>query len=309
MEDAKKLLGAGADVNGANPDGTTASDAGGGGSATCPTICRRSRCCSRRIRIWRRRNGPDGALSRGIGGQGEHATRCSRKGGSQSQASDGSRRYSAAVTYGRCRVKGAAGGRGQCRNRGQSRHDAADAGGRRNGLHAQQRAVRAGAARKGRQGGAQDKQGRSALFLASTEGKTDAVNLLLDPKADPNQKDNNGATPLQGGDVRQDGDREDLLKRGATVDAADSSGNTPLMVQPKAAPTFRTTAHWCRCCWSRREGGAAGWRGRTAFYRAARKARGCHPAAARAEGRYQSEAGGWMTPVDRRGVERANWRG
>ncbi len=76
----------------------------------------------------------------------------------------------------------------------------------------------------------QDKQGRSALYLASSEGKAEAVNLLLDQKADPNLKDNNGGTPLLIAVTYGKMDTiKTLLKRGATVDAADSSGTTPLM--------------------------------------------------------------------------------
>lgn len=78
---------------------------------------------------------------------------------------------------------------------------------------------------------AQDKQGRSALFLASGEGKNDAVNLLLDQKADANQKDNNGVTPLQVAVTYGKTDAvKILLAKGAQVNSADASGNTPLMI-------------------------------------------------------------------------------
>ena len=42
----------------------------------------------------------------------------------------------------------------------------------------------------------QDDHGRTALYRAASEGKEEAVRLLLARKADPNHKSNDGSTPL-----------------------------------------------------------------------------------------------------------------
>jgi ankyrin repeat protein len=77
----------------------------------------------------------------------------------------------------------------------------------------------------------QDSRGRTALYRAAAEGKTDAARLLLDKKANPNQQANDGASPLL--EAVTFGKMQTvqlLLDRGAEVDRADASANTPLMV-------------------------------------------------------------------------------
>ena len=78
---------------------------------------------------------------------------------------------------------------------------------------------------------AQDARGRTALYRAAAEGKTDAARLLLDKKANPNAQASDGSSPLF---VAVEYGRlptvQLLLERGAQIELADSGGNTPLLI-------------------------------------------------------------------------------
>src|SRR5205823_5203182 len=76
----------------------------------------------------------------------------------------------------------------------------------------------------------QDQRGRTPLYRAAAEGKTDAVRLLLDKKADPNQKANDGSTPLlEAVTYAKMPVVRLLLERGAEVDQPDAQSGTPLI--------------------------------------------------------------------------------
>ena len=78
---------------------------------------------------------------------------------------------------------------------------------------------------------ATDERGRTALFRAAAEGKAEAVRILMEHGANPNAQANDGSTPLlQAVTFARQSVIALLLERGAQVDAADSSGNTPLMI-------------------------------------------------------------------------------
>jgi ankyrin repeat protein len=124
---------------------------------------------------------------------------------------------------------------------------------------------------KGARVDAQDQRGRTPLYRAAGEGKEEAVRLLLDKKADPNQKAMDGTSPLlEAVTYNKMPVVKLLLERGATVDVTDAGANTPLMVAaegsaylPNNAPMVETLL-------------AAGakvdtqdQRGRTPLYRAA----------------------------------------
>ncbi len=77
----------------------------------------------------------------------------------------------------------------------------------------------------------QDARGRSALYRASSEGKEEAMRLLLDKKANPNLKASDGTAPLWSAvTFGHTAAATLLLERGAQVDAADANGSTPLMI-------------------------------------------------------------------------------
>lgn len=72
----------------------------------------------------------------------------------------------------------------------------------------------------------------AALFRAIEEANVQQISRLLENKADPNARDEQGMTPLL--HVMYRGGSLDLIKRllsaGADVNGVDESGNTPLIV-------------------------------------------------------------------------------
>ena len=72
---------------------------------------------------------------------------------------------------------------------------------------------------------AQDSSGRTALYRAAMEGKTDAARLLLDRKANPNAQASDGSTPLLAAVTYGHTPVVQLLReRGAKVNHADAGG-------------------------------------------------------------------------------------
>ena len=80
---------------------------------------------------------------------------------------------------------------------------------------------------------AKDEFGRSALIVASQEGKLEVVQLLIDKRVDVNTKgvkDNEGMTPLMGASATNHlGVAKFLIEKGADVNA-NASGHTALMM-------------------------------------------------------------------------------
>jgi ankyrin repeat protein len=90
---------------------------------------------------------------------------------------------------------------------------------------------------------AQDSRGRSPLYRASTEGKEDALRLLLDKKANPNLKANDGSTPLnEAVTYNRLGAATLLLERGADANLADANGTTALMIVAEGNGYIKSTA-------------------------------------------------------------------
>src|SRR5579872_1610045 len=88
---------------------------------------------------------------------------------------------------------------------------------------------------------AQDSRGRSALYRASTEGKEEAMQALLDHKANPNLKSSDGSTPLiQAVTYNKTGAAKLLLDHGADVNLADGNGTTALMVVAEGNPYIKS---------------------------------------------------------------------
>jgi ankyrin repeat protein len=75
---------------------------------------------------------------------------------------------------------------------------------------------------------AQDSRGRTALYRASAEGKVDAMRMLLEKKANPNQKSKDGSTPLLVAVAGKLDAVTLLLDNGADANQVDANGVTPL---------------------------------------------------------------------------------
>lgn len=235
VDDAKKLLNRGTDVNQTNPDGTTALMQAAIGSAYLPNnVPALTMILAKNPNLEAEDNRGRTALYRAIEEGKDEAVNLliSRKADVNHRASDGTSPLLAAVTYGRMNALKAliAAGSGietPDSNGATPLIRAAEGTGYipNNAPYVQL------LLEKGAKVDTQNKQGRSALFRASEEGKTDAVNLLLDAKADPNQKDNSGSTPLLMAVTYAKMDTvKTLLKRGGDVNGTDSAANTPLLV-------------------------------------------------------------------------------
>jgi ankyrin repeat protein len=94
---------------------------------------------------------------------------------------------------------------------------------------------------------AQDNRGRTALYRAAAEGKTEAMRLLLARKANPNQRAIDGSSPLLAAITFGRVDAMNLLlASGSDVDLPDAQGTTPLALaaegiayMPNNAPLVR----------------------------------------------------------------------
>lgn len=85
-----------------------------------------------------------------------------------------------------------------------------------------------------------DAQGRSALYRASSEGKVDAMRVLLDQKANPNLRANNGSTPLIEATTNAKLEAAQLLiEHGADVNTGDANQTTPLMIAAQTSPYIK----------------------------------------------------------------------
>ena len=86
---------------------------------------------------------------------------------------------------------------------------------------------------------AQDARGRTALYRAAAEGKVDAMRMLLEKKANPNQKTTDGSTPLLAAVAGKVEAVTLLLDHGADANLADANGVTPLKRAGEGAPNTK----------------------------------------------------------------------
>jgi serine/threonine protein kinase len=275
LEDARRLIANGIDVNASNRDGTTALMQAAEGSAFLPN---NSPAVTMLLEKNAQVDAQDGrgrtALYRATAEGKQEAMRLllARKANPNQPANDGSTPLLAAITFGHTSAMKLLLDSG-------AQIDLADAQGTTPlMLAAEGTAFIPNNAplvetllNKNAQIDAQDARGRSALYRAAAEGKTDAMRLLLDHKADVNLKANDGSTPLlQAVTFGKLAAVQLLLERGALVDLADASGNTPLMVAaegtaflPNNAPLVTTLLT------SKAKVDAQDARGRSPLYRAA----------------------------------------
>jgi ankyrin repeat protein len=84
---------------------------------------------------------------------------------------------------------------------------------------------------------AQDSRGRTPIYRAAMEGRTEAMLVLLDNKADPNLQAFDNSTPLlEAVTYSRFPTATLLLDHGANVNLADGSGRTPLMQAAETTP-------------------------------------------------------------------------
>jgi ankyrin repeat protein len=275
LDDARKLISGGADVNAANREGTTPLMQAAEGSAYLPNnTAAVALLLEQPVKVDTQDTRGRTALYRAVSEGKEDAARLllEHKASPNAKAADGSTPLMTAVTYGKV------GALRLLLDHGAD-VDLQDT----QGNTALQIAAEGTAylpnnvplvealLAKGAKIEAQDSRGRTALYRAASEGKNDALALLIDKKADINHRANDGSTALL--EAVTFGKMETvriLLKAGADVSIPDASMNTPLMIaaegnayMPNNAPSVTALL-------------AAGAnletvdaRGRTPFYRAA----------------------------------------
>ncbi len=232
LDDAKSLIAKGADVNAANASGITpliraAGDLPNNAAAVAMLL-------EKGANVEAQNNRGETALYRAVVEGKEDAIRLllARKANPNAKAHDGSTPLLAAVIYGRASALKA------LRESGGD-IEVADAQGNTplmiaaegprgvlNNAPFVQTVLDVGAKIE-----TQDALGRTALYRAATEGRIDAVRLLIDKKANVNARANNGMTPLLEAVVHgRQPIVQLLLEHGAEVDQADAQASTPLMV-------------------------------------------------------------------------------
>ncbi len=117
----------------------------------------------------------------------------------------------------------------------------------------------------------QDDRGRTPLYRAATEGKQDALRLLLEKHADPNQRANDGSTALlEAVTYGKTGAAKMLIDNAAAVEQPDANGNTPLMVAAEGSAYVPNNGPWVEMLLAAgAKVDAQDQRGRTPLYRAA----------------------------------------
>jgi ankyrin repeat protein/predicted Ser/Thr protein kinase len=235
LDDARGLIQKGVDVNGANPDGTTALMAAAEGNAyLTDNVPADTLLLDKGARIDAQDKRGRTALYRAVEEGKEGAVRLLlvRKANLQLKAADGSSPLAAAVTYGRLPLI-------KLVLQNSADVQSADAQGNTplmiaaegTGYMPNNEPLVAILLENGAKVETQDARGRTPLYRAATEGKTDAVRLLLDKNAAVNQKANDGSTPLlEAVTYAKVPVVRLLLERGAEVDLPDSQGVTPLMI-------------------------------------------------------------------------------
>lgn len=275
LDDARNLLAKGADVNAAKADGTTALMQAAEGSAYIPNNAPAvTLLLEHNPRIDAQDKRGRTALYHASAEGKEDAVKLllARKANVNQKARDGSTALSAAITYGRLPIVKLLLASG-------SDVDNADATGTTSLMIASEgnaympnnaplvEAVLANNPKLE----TQDAQGRTALYRAASEGKTEAVRILLDKGANLNAQASNGSTPLlEAVTFARVAVVQLLIERGAKIELADASGNTPLMVaaegnayMPNNAPLVATLLA------ANAKADAQDSRGRSPLYRAA----------------------------------------
>jgi serine/threonine protein kinase/ankyrin repeat protein len=99
----------------------------------------------------------------------------------------------------------------------------------------------------GAQVDSKDSRGRTALHRASAEPKPEAVRLLLEHSAKPNERAKDGSTPLiQAVTFGRAAVAQVLIDHGADVNLADSNENTPLMIAAEKSAYIKDPAHFVK---------------------------------------------------------------
>lgn len=275
LDDAKALLAKGADVNAANADGTTALMQAAEGSGYIPNNAPAvAMVLEKNPKIEAQDNHGRTALYRASAEGKEDAMRLllARKADPNHKATDGSTPLLAATTYGRLPAVKLLLTSGAGVDMADAQANTPLMIAAEGTAYLAQNAPLVEALLAGNPKiEAQDARGRTALYRAAAEGKTDAARLLLDKKANANAQASDGSSPLF---VAVEFGKlpvvQLLLERGAQIDLADAGGNTPLLIaaegnayMPNNAPMVTTllAAH------AKVE--AQDSRGRTPLYRAA----------------------------------------
>ncbi|HZU29403.1 MAG TPA: ankyrin repeat domain-containing protein [Bryobacteraceae bacterium] len=235
LDDARKLLAGGADVNDSNEDGTTALMQAAEGSAYMPDNTPAVRLLldhGARVDAQDKRGRTALYRATAEGKEGAMRLLLAHKADPNHKANDGSTPLLEAITFGKPAAA----------NLLLDNHaavDTADAQGNTPLIVAAEGTAympnNAPLVKllldRGARVDAQDNQGRTALYRAASEGKVDAVKLLLDARADINAKTSNGSTPLLAavtfGKMPM---VELLLQQHADVQIPDAQGNTPMLV-------------------------------------------------------------------------------
>ena len=235
MDDAKKLIAGGVDVNGANKDGTTPLMQAAEGSAyLANNTAAVAMLLEQPVKVDKQDGRGRTALDRAVSEGKDDAVRLllEHKANPNVKTADGATALMTAVQYGKVNLANLLIEHG-------AEVDAEDTHG-----NTPLQIAAEGTAylpnnvplveallAKGAKIEAQDARGRTPLYRAAAEGKNDALNLLIEHKAEVNHKANDGSTALL--EAVTFGKMETvqiLLAHGADVSIADASSNTPLMV-------------------------------------------------------------------------------
>jgi len=275
LDDAKNLLAKGADVNAANADGTTALMQAAEGSSYMPNNAPAvALLLEKNPKIEAQDNRGRTALYRATAEGKDEAMRLllARKADPNHKATDGSTPLLAATTYGRLPALKLllASGAGVDIADAQANTPLMIAAEGTAYLPQNAPLVETLLAANAKIE-AQDARGRTALYRAAAEGKTDAARLLLDKKANANAQAADGSSPLFAAvEFGRMPAVQLLLERGAQIELADVSGNTPLLIaaegnayMPNNAPMVTTLLA------AQAKVEAQDARGRTPLYRAA----------------------------------------
>jgi ankyrin repeat protein len=274
LDDAKKLIANGANVNAANPDGTTALMQAAEGSSYMPNNAPVvAMLLEKGATVDAQDNRGRTALYHAAAEGKTEAMRLllARKANPNQKASDGSTPLLAAITFGRADAMNLLLANG-------SEVDLPDAQGTTplamaaegTGYMPNNAPLVRALLEKGANVDVQDARGRTPLDRAAAEGKNEAAELLLDAKANPNAKSSSGATPLlEAVTYGHQPTVELLLRRGADVNLPDAQGTTPLMIAAEGTGYFPNNAPMTRTILDAKANvNSQDSRGRGALYRA-----------------------------------------
>ena len=118
---------------------------------------------------------------------------------------------------------------------------------------------------------AQDAKGRTALYRATSEGKTEAVRVLIEKKANVNAQASDGSTPLlEAVTFGRVPTVQLLLDHGAQVEVANAVASNPLLIAAEGNAYMPNNAPMVTVLWrANAKPDVLDSRGRTPLYRAA----------------------------------------